>query len=96
MIINYDVTDAARLKAYRRPAGAALVGDESGKGAARVSTGDTVDLGEAPAAGTTTVVLEFESVEAAQAAYDSDEYQAVIGERIESTVPKFAVIVPTL
>ena len=31
--------------------------------------------------GEQTIILEFESVEAAKAWYNSDEYQAVIGER---------------
>ncbi len=96
LIINYDVTDPERLKAYRAPAGEALVGDAPDKGTARVFTRDTVDLGEGAGGGTNTVALEFESVEAAQAAYASEAYQAVVGERLAATDPKFAIIVPTM
>jgi len=93
VIINYDVTDPARLDAYRGPATAALLGPD--KGALVAVSHDTVDLEEGNGAGATTVVLEFPSVEAAQAALDSEEYQAVVGERLASTDPKFAIIVPT-
>jgi len=93
LIINYDVTDAERLDAYREPAGVALLGP--GKGSPVVVTHDTIDLGEGSGAGATTVILEFPSVESAQEAFASPEYQAVIGERLAATNPKSAIIVPT-
>ena len=41
------------------------------------------------------VVLHFPSVEAAQAVWQSDDYQAVIKKRLDATAPKIALIVPT-
>jgi len=93
LIINYDVVDPERLDAYRAPAGAALIGP--GKGSAVVVTHETIDLGEGAGAGATTVILEFPSVESAQAAFASPDYQAVIGERLAATDPRSAIIVPT-
>ena len=93
LIINYDVTDVERLDTYREPAGAALRGP--GKGSPVVVAHDTIDLGEGNGAGATTVILEFPAVESAQEAFASPEYQAVIGERLASTDPKSAIIVPT-
>lgn len=94
LIINYDMTDPERLDAYRAPALAALVGPDRGSPAA--VTDNTVDLGEGGGAGATTVILGFSSVEAAEIAFGSDAYQAVVGERLAATNPRFAVIVPTL
>ena len=94
LIINYDVTDAGRLEAYRKPAVAALVGPD--KGAPFAVTDETIDLGEGNGAGATTVALQFPDAATAQAAFDSEAYQAVIGERLAATTPSFAVIVPTL
>ncbi|MFV1991769.1 MAG: DUF1330 domain-containing protein [Acidimicrobiales bacterium] len=93
LIINYDVTDPERLAAYREPAVAALIGP--GRGALFAVADRTVDLGEGNGAGTTTVILEFPSVEAAQNVFESEEYQAVVAERLAATDAKFAVIVPT-
>lgn len=93
LIINYDITDAERLDAYREQATAALI--ELGGGTLLAMTDSTVDLGEGNGAAATTVILEFPSTESARRAFASDEYQAVIGERIEATNPSFAVIVPT-
>ena len=59
-------------------------------------SGDTVDLGEGPGAGSDTVVLRYDSVEAARAAYDAADYQAVLGQRLAATAPRFALIVETL
>ncbi len=39
--------------------------------------------GEAP--GPQTVIIKFESTEAAKAWYNSDEYQAVVGKRLAAT-----------
>ncbi len=94
LIINYDVTDPERLETYRGPAVAALIGPD--KGSPTALTHDTIDLGEGNGAGTTTVILEYPSTEAAHAAFCSDEYQAVVGERVAATNPRFSIIVPTL
>ena len=41
--------------------------------------------------GPQTVILKFESTEAAKAWYESEEYQAVVGKRLEAT-DGFAVL----
>lgn len=94
MIINYNVTDPDALVAYRDAAVEILIGPD--KGTLRVVTDQTVDLGEGGGVGTTTVVLEFPSVEVAKKIFDSAQYQAVIGHRLSATEPIHAMIVPTL
>ena len=94
LILNYDVHDEAALLAYRELAGPMLTGQGGGQRVA--TTAETVDLGEAGPAGTHTVVLRFPSVEAARTAYDSPEYQAVIGDRVRATTPRTSIIVPTV
>jgi uncharacterized protein (DUF1330 family) len=94
LILNYDVRDEDALMAYRQVAGPMLTGP--GKGERVATTAETIDLGEAQPAGTHTVVLRFASVEAAQQAYSSAEYQAVIGDRVAATTPRVSMIVPTL
>jgi uncharacterized protein (DUF1330 family) len=94
LILNYDVHDEAALMAYREIAGPMLTG--AGKGERVATTAETVDLGEAGPAGTHTVVLRFPSVEAAREAYTSQEYAAVIDDRIRATTPRASMIVPTL
>ena len=94
LIINYNVTDPDALVGYRDAAGPILVGPN--RGTHRVVTDQTVDLGEGSGVGTTTVVLEFASVEVAKQIFDSAEYQAVVGDRLSATEPIHAMIVPTL
>lgn len=94
LILNYDTTDPERLEAYRGAAVAALVGPD--KGQLFAVTDASVDLGEGHGAGSTTVILQFSDVESAQNAFNSEEYQAIVGERIAATNPAFTIIVPTL
>ena len=94
MIINYDVSDRDALNEYRTAAAPLLVGP--GLGAAVAISDATVDLGEGNAAGKDTVVLRFDSVEAAEAAYRSEAYQAILPDRLKATTPKIALIVETL
>ncbi|HDH03497.1 MAG TPA: DUF1330 domain-containing protein [Actinobacteria bacterium] len=94
LIINYNVTDPDALVGYRDAAVEILVGPD--RGTLRVVTHETIDLGEGDGAGTTTVILEFASVEVAREIFDSPEYQAIIGDRLAATEPKHAYIVPTL
>ena len=92
LILNYDVHDAGRLAAYREVAGPLL----AAAGARVVTTTGTVDLGEGAPAGTHTVVWRFPDLEAARAVYDSDAYQAVLGDRLAASTPKLAVLVETV
>ncbi|MHC4846194.1 MAG: DUF1330 domain-containing protein [Planctomycetota bacterium] len=94
MILNYDVTDRNRLDAYRQAARPVLIDDG---GAEPLAISDaTIDLGEAAPSGTDTVVLRFDSVEAARDAYDSGAYRAALADRLAATEPRFSVIVETL
>jgi uncharacterized protein (DUF1330 family) len=93
IIVNYDVDDPVGLAEYRQSAGPVLRALGS---TALVNTPDTIDLGEGGAAGSQTVVLRFDSIEAARAAWESDEYQAVLPRRLAATTPRSAVLVETL
>lgn len=93
LIINYgEILDEERLTAYRGPAAKVLEEDFGGKTV--VSTNETVNMGEGYGSGMHTVALEFESVDAAQAAYESDAYQELLGQRLASTRSGFAIVVP--
>lgn len=92
LVLTYDVTDPDRLLAYRDAATPALLG--SGGGELVVSTGRTEHLPEAPSQGTHTVILRFNDAEHARRVYNSDGYQAVVGERLAATTPRIAMIVP--
>ncbi|MDW3179101.1 MAG: DUF1330 domain-containing protein [Acidimicrobiia bacterium] len=92
MIINYgEVLDEEQLASYRAKAVEILMEKFGGKTA--VFTNKTVNLGEGHGAGVHTVAIEFESVEVAQAAYESDEYQDILGQRLASTRSGFAIVV---
>lgn len=93
LIVNYNVTNRELLEEYRSAAGPILVGE--GKADVVAISDQTVDLAEGAAAGADTVVLRFSSIEAAQAVWQSDEYQAIIRKRLDATAPKIALIVPT-
>lgn len=90
LIVNYKVENPALYGEYAREAGGALDIGSSCK--LLVLDPKTVAL-EGDHCAPQTVMLEFESKEAAQAAYESKAYQAVIGKRLEATSGHFAVIV---
>ena len=94
LIVNYDVTDRDALAGYRDAAAPLLVGP--GLSEAVAVSSETIDLREGTSAGTDTVVLKFDSVEAARRAFSSDAYQAIINQRLDATEPKIAFIVETL
>jgi uncharacterized protein (DUF1330 family) len=92
MIINYgEVLDEDQLAGYRATAAEILMEKFGGKSVA--FTNKTVNLGEGHGAGIHTVAIEFESVEVAQAAYESDEYQDILGQRLASTRSGFAIVI---
>lgn len=94
MIINYgEVLDEDQLTAYRGKATEILVDKFGGKPV--VFTNKTINLGEGHGAGIHTVALEYESVDEAHAAYDSDEYQEILGQRLAATRSGYAIVVPT-
>ena len=94
MIINFDLTDAELMAKYRE--GAIPLWIKSGVAKVVAASDATVDLAEGNSAGRETVVLEFESVEAAETAYNSAEYQAILPSRLNATSPKIAMIVKTV
>ena len=71
--IYQEITDEAKLKAYAELAGPALEG-AGGTFIARGFPEQTYESGQE----TRTVVIEFESVDAARAAHDSPEYAAAL------------------
>jgi uncharacterized protein (DUF1330 family) len=80
LIVNATVTDPAGLDAYRGAVGPTLAGHNV---KILVSTNDAMVMeGDA---GERAVVLEFPTRDEALAWYNSPEYQAVIGLRLNST-----------
>lgn len=72
--IYREITDDAKVAAYAELAGPALR-EAGGTFLARGLPEQTYEAGEA----TRTVVIEFDSVEAARAAHDSPAYQEALG-----------------
>jgi len=92
LVLTYDVLDADRLARYRDAATPALLGE--GGGVLVISTARTEHLPEASSSGTHTVVLRFDDADHARRVYESEAYQAVVGERLAATTPRIAMIVP--
>ena len=90
LIVNFDVEDPAMYKDYQKGAVPSLgIGTN-----AKVVAYDTASKQvEGQGAGHQTVVLEYASVEEAQAAYDSEAYQAVLPLRLQATSKHFGLIV---
>ncbi|MFK8025542.1 MAG: DUF1330 domain-containing protein [Ilumatobacter sp.] len=87
LIANYDVVDADTYRSYQKQSMPIMAG--GGKllvldGASVAKEGD---------AGAQTVVIEYPTKEAALAAYESDDYQAVVGIRLGATENGRGVIV---
>lgn len=93
IIVNYDVDDPEGLAAYRAKARPALV---AGGSTSLVNTAETIDLGEGSGAGHQTVVLRFDTVAAAEAAWRSAAYQDALPMRLAATTPRSAILVETL
>ncbi len=86
-IAQYVVKDPKLYAAYQA-AGAPTIAAAGGEVVAFDVAAETVE-GAPP--GPTTVIVKFESTEAAKAWYDSPEYQAALPKRLEAT-EGFAVI----
>lgn len=87
LVANYDVTDPDRYREYQKGAAPLMAGG----GKLLVLDTDSEKLeGEC---GQQTVVIEYPTKEAALTAYRSEDYQAVIGIRLEATANGRAVIV---
>jgi len=89
LIVNYKVEDPALYGEYAAAAGPALSIGKDCKLLVLDPQSESLEGSPAPQ----TVMLEFESKEAAKASYDSKAYQDVIGKRHDATSEHFAVIV---
>lgn len=81
VIAQYAVNNPALYQEYAAAAGP-IVAQYGGELVAFDAAAETIE-GKPP--GAQTVVIKFDSVEAAKAWYNSSEYQAVVGKRIEAT-----------
>ena len=80
-IAQYQVNDAALYAEYGAGAGP-TVAQYGGEVLVFDVAAETIE-GEAP--GPQTVVIKFDSTDAAKAWYESSEYQAVVGKRLSAT-----------
>lgn len=89
LIVNFDIDDKEAYREYQKGAVPSLgIGETS-----RVVAYDTATTCvEGERAGSQTVVLEFESMDAARAAYESKAYQEVLPVRLEATSNHFGVL----
>jgi len=79
-VFTETIRDQAQYEGYVKKA-VATIANAGGK---IIVVDDNVSVLEGQWHGTRTVVLEFESVSAAKAWYDSNDYQAIIKERHSS------------
>ena len=86
-IAQYVVNDPAGYAEYQQGAGPTL----AAAGGELVAFDVAAETVEGTPPGPQTVVIKFESVEAAKAWYESPDYQAVVGKRLAAT-EGFAVI----
>ena len=86
-IAQYVVNDPAGYAEYQKGAGPTL----AAAGAELIAFDVAAETVEGTPPGPQTVVIKFETVEAAKAWYESDGYQAVVGKRLAAT-EGFAVI----
>lgn len=90
LIVNYKVEDPALYGEYAKGAGPAM---KIGTECELLALDPATEQLEGETAGPQTVILKFDSKEKAKALYESGEYQAVIGKRLEATSGHFAVLV---
>ena len=87
LVANYEVTDPQKYREYQKTSMPIM----GGGGKLLVLDGDSVvKEGDGQPQ---TVVIEYPSKETALAAYESDDYQAVVGIRLGATANGRAVIV---
>jgi uncharacterized protein (DUF1330 family) len=87
LIANYDVVDADAYRSYQKQSRPIMAGG------ARLLVLDADSVRKEGDGGAQTVVIEYPTKEAALAAYESDEYQAVVGIRLGVIENGRAVIV---
>lgn len=87
IIFTEHITDADAIAAYSQAAIPSVIA----AGATPLIAGPAERVAEGEWHGHTTVLLEFPSLDAANAWYDGPEYQAVIGQRHGAAVSNVAV-----
>jgi uncharacterized protein (DUF1330 family) len=90
LIVNYEVEDPKLYGEYAKGAGPAM---KIGSECQLLAFDPATERIEGDSSGRQTVILQFESKEKAKQLYESGEYQAVIGKRLEATSKHFAVLV---
>jgi uncharacterized protein (DUF1330 family) len=88
IIYTEKINDEAGMNEY---AGKAMV-SLMGSGGTVIALDDNVDVREGTWHGTRTVILQFDSVEAAKAWYESDDYQAAIPLRQRAAEGNVAIV----
>jgi uncharacterized protein (DUF1330 family) len=87
LVANYDVVDVDAFRSYQGQAAPLMAGG------AKILVLDPASSVREGDGGHQTVVIEYPTREAAEAAYGSDEYQAVIDIRLGATTNGRAMIV---
>lgn len=87
LVANYTVTDPDRYKEYQQGAAPIMAGG------GKLLVLDPASVAKEGDPGSQTVIIEYPSKEAALAAYESAEYQAVVGIRLSAIENGRAVIV---
>ena len=87
LVANYDVVDVDRYKEYQKGSAPIMAGG------GKLVVFDRASVVKEGEGGAQTVIIEYPTKDAALAAYESDEYQAVMGIRLEATDNGRAVIV---
>lgn len=90
-IAQYQITNPALYAEYQQGAGPTL----AAHGAELVAFDVAAEAMEGTAPGAQTVIIKFENTEAAKGWYNSAEYQAVVGKRLEAT-SGYAIISQTM
>ena len=87
LVANYDVVDADAYRSYQKQSRPIMAGG------GKLLVLDAASVGKEGTPGAQTVVIEYPTKDAALAAYESDDYQAVVGIRLGAVENGRAVIV---
>lgn len=87
LVANYDIVDRDVYRSYQKQSRPIMAGG------GKLLVLDQASVGKEGTPGAQTVVIEYPTKQAALAAYESDEYQAVVGIRLSAIANGRAVIV---
>ncbi len=90
LIVNYNVENPELYGEYSAAAGPVM---KIGEACQLMAFDPASDRLEGDSAGHQTIILSFDSKEKAREVYESGEYQAIIGKRLDATSNHFAVLV---